>query len=329
MNSICRLLTAVAATAALCLPVSIAQAQGAYPSRSVKIVVPFGPGTGLDVVARGYAERLTEQMKTPVVVENREGAGGTIGAVAVAKAAPDGYTIVFTANGPFAVTPYMQGGAPYDPLTDFVPITKVAVIPMVLVSGQKAPFTNFEEMAAYARANPGKLDYASSGIGTPSQLNVERIKQALNLDIASVPYKSTAQAMTDVISGQLPLYMPSFPAALGQLKSGQVRALAIGLSKRSTVMPDIPTVAEVLRQPGFEANVWYGFLAPRGTPQEVVGKLHAEIATAAASPQIRAMIDKLGAEAVMQASAEFASQLRQDADSARKLLSSLGVKPGQ
>jgi tripartite-type tricarboxylate transporter receptor subunit TctC len=156
---------------------------------------------------------------------------------------------------------------------------------------------------------------------------VEQIKQAAGLDIMSVPYKSTAQAMSDVVGGQIPLYMPSFPAALGQLKSAQVRGLAIGSSKRSAVMPDIPTVAEVLKLPGFEASVWYGFLAPKGTPADVVSRLHAEISTAAASPQVTAMIDKLGAEAVLQAPREFAGQIQRDADNARKLLASLGVKP--
>ena len=320
---------ATLAVLALCLPVTGAWAQSAYPLRPIKLIVPFGPGTGLDVMARGYAERLADQMKSPVLVENREGAGGTIGAIAVAKAAPDGYTLVFTANGPFAVTPYMQAGASYDPMTDFAPITKVALITMVLVSGNNAPFRNFEEMVAYARANPGKLDYASSGIGTPSHLNVEQIKQAVGLNIVAVPYKSTAQAMSDVIGGQIPLYMPSFPAALGQLKSAQVRGLAIGSSKRSTVLPDIPTVAEVIKQPGFEASVWYGFLAPKGTPAELVNRLHAEIAKAAGSPQITSMIEKLGAEAVLQAPREFAGQIQRDADNARKLLSSLGVKSGQ
>jgi tripartite-type tricarboxylate transporter receptor subunit TctC len=303
-----------------------AAAQGGWPAKPIRIVVPFGAGTGLDVVARGFADRLGEQLKTSVVVENKEGAGGTVGALAVARAPADGYTIVFTAHAPFAVAPFMQAGGGYDPVSDFSPVAKVAQIPMVLITGANARFRNFTEMAAFAKANPGKLDYASSGIGTPSHLHMEVVKRELGADIVAVPYKSTAQAMSDVIGGQIPLYMPSFPAALPQIKAGQVRALAIGSAKRSTVLPDIPTMGELLKQPGLEASVWYGFLAPKGTPAEVVARLHAEVAKAAATPRIGELMNKLGAEPVMVAPREFAQQIQRDADTSRKLLQSLGVK---
>jgi tripartite-type tricarboxylate transporter receptor subunit TctC len=305
-----------------------AQAQApAWPARAVKIVVPFGAGSGLDVVARGFAERLGEQLKVAVVVENKEGAGGTVGALAVAHAPADGYTLMFTAHAPFAVAPYVQSGAGYDPVTDFVPITKVAQIPMVLITGAGSRFHSFADMVNFAKANPGKLDYASSGIGTPSHLHMEVIQRETGIHIAAVPYKSTSQAMTDVISGQIPLYMPSFPAALPQLKAGQVRGLAIGSSKRSAVLPDIPTVAELLRQPDLDASVWYGFLAPKGTPAAIVTRLNGEIAKAAGSPRIGELLDKLGAEAVLVGPAQFALQTRRDAENSRKLLQSLGVKP--
>jgi tripartite-type tricarboxylate transporter receptor subunit TctC len=302
-------------------------AQADWPSKPVKIIVPFGPGTGLDVMARGFAERLSEQLKTPVVVENKEGAGGSIGALATAHAPADGYTIMFTAHAPFAIAPYLQAGSAYDPTSDFTPIAKVALIPMVLITGRGSSFMNFNDVVAYAKSNPGKLDYASSGIGTPSHLNVEVIKRELGLDIGAVPYKSTGQAMSDVIAGHVPLYMPSFPAALPHIKGGQVRALAIGSSKRSSVVPEIPTVAEVLKQPGLEASVWYGFLAPKGLSPEIVNRLYAEIAKAAASPKFSEMFNKLGAEAVMVGPREFGQAIAGDADRSRKLLQALGIKP--
>jgi tripartite-type tricarboxylate transporter receptor subunit TctC len=303
-----------------------AWAQPEWPSRPIRIIVPFGAGTGLDVMARGFAQRLGEQTGTAVVVENKEGAGGTIGAVAAMRAPADGYTLLFTANGPFTVAPYMQEAATYDPATDFTPITKVALIPMVLVTGKNSRFKRFEDVVAEARAHPGKLDYASSGVGTPSNMNVEVIKQKLGLDIVAVPYKSTGQAMTDLISGQTALYMPSFPAALTQLKAGQARGLAIGSAKRSKLMPDIPTVAELLKEPGLEASVWYGFLAPKGLSPELTARIHEALAKAAASPQIEALTSTLGAEAVLVGPREFREQVRRDAEGSRKLLQSLGVK---
>ncbi|HSW17614.1 MAG TPA: tripartite tricarboxylate transporter substrate binding protein [Ramlibacter sp.] len=315
------------ALAAFCLPAAVS-AQQQFPSHPVKIVVPFGAGTGLDVMARGYAERLTEQLKVPVLVENRDGAGGSVGAVAVARAKPDGYTIVFTANAPFSVAPFIQAKT-YDPLTDFAPISKVAVIPMVLITGAKSQFKTLGDMVTYAKGNPGKLDYASSGVGTASHLAVELIKARGGVDITAVPYKSTAQAMSDIIGGQLPLYMPSFPAALGQLKSGQVRALAIGGLKRSSVMPDIPTLAEVLKQPDAEASVWYGFLAPKGTPQGLVDRLNEEIAKATGTPQIAALIEKIGGEVALGGPRDLQAQIQRDVDESGKLLRALGIKPAQ
>jgi tripartite-type tricarboxylate transporter receptor subunit TctC len=321
-----RLTLAIAAASLLVCSHAFAQT-ASWPARSVKIIVPFGPGTGLDTMARAYAERLGEQTGGNFVVENREGAGGTIGAIATARAAADGYTIMFTAHAPFAVAPFMQAGTTYDPSADFTPITKVAMIPMVLVTGAGSSFKTFAEMAAQAKAEPGKLDYASSGVGTPSHLNVEVIKLEQGLDIIPVPYKSTSQAMTDLIGGQVPLYMPSFPAALPQMKAGKIRGLAIGSAQRSKIMPDIPTVAEVLGKPGMTAVVWYGFLAPKGLPADVVARLDVEISKAAASPRIVAAIDKIGADAVLVGPSNFAKDIQADATRSRELLRVLGVKP--
>ncbi|MBE7416715.1 MAG: tripartite tricarboxylate transporter substrate binding protein [Ideonella sp.] len=305
---------------------SFAQSPAAWPGKPVRIVVPFSAGTGLDVLARGFAERLAEQTKSTFTVENREGAGGTIGTIAAARSAPDGLTLLFTAHAPFAVSPYMQTGATYDPINDFVPIMKVASTAMVLVTGRDSPFRQFDDVVREAKANPGKVSYATTGIGTPSHLNVEVIRREIGIDILSVPYKNTGQAMSDVIGNQVPLYMPSLPAAVPLLQSGQLRGLAIGSAKRSSVAPDIPTVAEVIKKPGVELVVWYGFLAPKGTPSEVIDQWQGLIAKAAATPQMKDTMSKLGAEPALVGPKEFREEVRRDAEQSKRLVESLNLK---
>lgn len=297
----------------------------AWPSsQPVKIVVPFSAGTGLDVVARGFAEELATQTKGTFSVENKDGAGGTIGAMAALRAPADGNTMLFTAHAPFAVAPYMQKAAQYDPVSDFEPIAKIAIIPMVLITSGNSSLRDFNGMVTEAKAHPGKLSYASSGIGTPSHLNVEVVKRELGLNIVSVPYKNTGQAMTDLIGGQFALYMPSFPAALPMLRTGQVRALAIGSAQRSDVMPDIPTLAEVMKVPGLEAVVWYGFFAPKGTPADVVARMESEIVRA--TPKLADRLKKLGAQPVLVQGNEFRQQLSKDAENSKSLLRALNIK---
>lgn len=312
------------AVSLLCTASLHANAQ-VWPSQQpVKIIVPFSAGTGLDVVARGFAEELATQTKAVFTVENRDGAGGTIGAMAARRSPPDGNTMLFTAHAPFAVAPYMQKAAQYDPVNDFEPLAKIAVIPMVLITGGNSGLRDFKDMVSEAKANPGKMSYASSGVGTPSHLNVEVVKREAGLDIMSVPYKNTGQAMTDLIGGQFALYMPSFPAALPMLRTGQARALAIGSAQRSEVMPEIPTLAEALKVPGLEAAVWYGFFAPKGTSAEVVARMQAEIVKA--TPKLEDRLKKLGAQPVLVQGNEFRQQLRKDSEASQQLLRSLNVK---
>lgn len=303
-----------------------ARAQGTWPTKPVKIIVPFSAGTGLDALARGFAERLTEQTKGTFNVENREGAGGTIGTISVARSAPDGHTLLFTAHPPFAVSPYMQSGATYDPVNDFVPVSKVASIAMVLVTGRDSRFTVFDDVVKEAKASPGKLSYATTGVGTPSHLNVEIIRRELGMDIVSVPYKNTGQAMSDVIGNQVPLYMPSLPAAVPLLQSGQLRGLAIGSAKRSSLIPDIPTVAELLKKPGVELVVRYGFFAPKGTPAEVIEQWHSHIAKAAASAQMKETLAKLGAEPALLGPRGFREEVLRDAEQSKRLVDTLNLK---
>ncbi len=304
-----------------------ARAQAEYPERVIRIVVPFAPGTGLDVIARGFAERFTEQMGVTALVENRDGAGGMLGTGVVKSAPPDGYTLVFTAHPPFAVATLLQKTPTYDPGRDFMPIAKVADVPMVLVASNAAPFGSFGAFVDHVGKNPGKLTYASSGIGTPSHLNMERIKLTRGLVIQDAPYKSAAQAMTDVMAGHVPLYLPSYPAALPHLAAGKLRGLAIGSIRRATALPDMPTMAEALGQPDFEAVVWYGFLAPAGTAPAIVSRLNAEISRAMATPQMKDILTRLGTEPAMASGADLAARIRRDVSDARKLLDDLKLAP--
>ncbi|HEX2889633.1 Bug family tripartite tricarboxylate transporter substrate binding protein [Vineibacter terrae] len=304
-----------------------ARAQAEYPDKVIRIVVPFAPGTGLDVIARGFAERFTSQMGVTALVENRDGAGGILGSGVVKSAPPDGYTLLFTAHPPFAVAMLLQRTPSYDPGGDFTPVAKVAAVPMVLVASNAAQFGSFDAFVDSAGKNPGRLTYASSGIGTPSHLNMERIKLARGLAIQDAPYKSAAQAMTDVMAGHVPLYLPSFPAALPHLAAGKLRGLAIGSAKRAAALPDMPTMAEALAQPGFEAVVWYGFLAPAGTAPAIVARLEAEITQAMATPQMKDILSRLGAEPAMASGNDLAALIRRDVGDARKLLDELKLKP--
>lgn len=307
--------------------VSSALAQEPLFARPVRIVVPFSAGSGLDAVARSYAAALAEQTRGTFVVENKEGAGGVIGSLEVSRAAPDGRTLLFTAHAPFATTPYMRSKGTYDPVNDFVPVTKVAVTPMVLLAASTSTFKSFDDLVSQSRSQPGKLSYATSGIGAPSHLHMEVVKQALALDIAPIHYKSSGQPMTDLIGGRLDFYMPSLPAALSFIQSGQVKPLAVGSATRSSLMPGVPTLAEALRQPGLEAVVWYGFLAPKGTPVELANRLHSEIVKASTAPGVVDVLAKTGAQATLVPPAAFLEQVRTDAAKSQQLLRVLNVKP--
>ncbi|WP_244789249.1 Bug family tripartite tricarboxylate transporter substrate binding protein [Cupriavidus pauculus] len=299
-----------------------------WPQRPVRVIVPFSSGSGLDVLARAFAEQLATQTHQTFVVENRDGAGGGIGSVAVARSAPDGYTLLFTAHSPFASAPYIKDGPTYDPVKDFTPITKVAQTPMLLVSAASGALKSFDEVIRYVKANPGKLSYASSGVGTPSHLHMEVVKQTVGLDIQAVPYKSTGQAMTDLIGGQVALYMPSYPAALPQLRAGQIRALAIGSATRSPEFPNVPTLAEALRRPQLRASVWYGYLGPKGMPGEVVSRIDIEVSKAAQSPRVRQLMKTIGSDPDIVGPVNFGKQIATDAKDSQELLGRLGIARG-
>lgn len=325
----CNMSSLLALVVSLVVGGQVAAADVEWPTKPVRIVVPFSSGTGLDVMARGFAEQLHAQTGGNFIVENRDGAGGGLGSVAVARLAPDGYTLLFTAHSPFASAPFVKDGPTYDPVADFTPISKVAQTPMILIAGKSAPFSKFDEFVRYAHAHPAQLNYASSGIGTPSHLHMEVLKQALKMDVVAVPYKNTGQAMTDLIGGQVSSYMPSYPAALPQLRAGQVKALAIGSARRYAEFPNVPTIAEVVKRPDMRAVVWYGFLGPKGMSPQVVSRINTQVSKAASSAAVQKMMSNLGAEPDVVGPDAFRSQVARDADDSRKLLRALGVARDQ
>ncbi|MBL8381672.1 MAG: tripartite tricarboxylate transporter substrate binding protein [Burkholderiales bacterium] len=315
-------LIALAGIAAL-LGAVPAQAQTGA-ARPLRIIVPFGPGTGTDILARVVGERAAELLGTTAVIENREGAGGLVGASATAKSPADGQTLMMAAN-PFIVAPLLQASAPYDAVRDFAPVARIGVLPMALVTGGASPFASVRDMIAHARANPGRLNYASSGKGTPSHLEMEQIAQAAGLRIQDVPYKSTAQAMTDTISGQVSLYFSTLPPALVQYRAGKLRILGIGSARRVAQAPEVPTLAEALGQPGYEASVWYGFVAPAGTPRDALARIADAVARALEQPAIRERVEKSGTEIDPAGPDGFGAQLRREHEKWAALVKTLGL----
>ena len=295
-----------------------------FPSKPIRIIVPFGPGTGTDILARVVGERIGEQLGVGVVVENREGAGGLLGATATARSAADGYTLMMAAN-PLVVAPLLQATPPFDAVRDFAPIARIGVLPMALVTGPAAPYANVSEMIAYARANPGRLNYASSGKGTPSHLEMELIAQSAGLKLQDIPYKSTAQAMTDTIGGQVALYFSTLPPALAQMRAARLRILGIGSPRRLPQAPEIPTLAEALGQPGYEASVWYGFVAPAATPREILTRLADAVVRALEHAPVRERVEKSGTEIDPAGPDVFAAQIRRESDKWSTLVKSLGL----
>lgn len=298
-----------------------------FPSKQVQLVIPFGTGNGVDQLGRAFAEVLHNQMGQPVVVVNREGAGGIIGGSSVARSAPDGYTVMLTAHPPFAIATSLQKEPSYDPVSSFTPVAKVGAVPLVAVAASSMPFKTWEEFAAYAKANPEKTNYAASGVGSPGQLFTRLIRLQTGLPIQEVSYKSTAQAMTDTLGGHVQMSLVSMPAAAAHLKAGTLHALAVGSPERLPAMPEVPTLAELIGQPGFEASVWYGFLVPADTPQELVDTLYQEIAKASQNESIAAFLERAHIAPDLQDSQHFSASIEADVATARKMIELTNMKP--
>ena len=283
----------VLAALALVLAATAASAQP-FPSRPLRLIVPFPPGGSTDILARALALKLAEGFAQAVIVDNRPGAGGSIGAEAAAKSAPDGYTIMMGHLGTLAVNAAIYKNLPYDPVKSFAPVSLMAMVPSVLVVNPSLPVANAAELIAYARANPGKLAYGSAGSGSTSHLTTEYFKLATGTDILHVPYKGVGPMLTDLVSGQLSMGLNGAPAVMPHVNSGRLRALAVSSLNRLPSLPQIPTLAEAGVK-GFEANGWYGIVVPAGTPRELVARLNAEIRRIMQTPELRTRLDAEGA----------------------------------
>jgi tripartite-type tricarboxylate transporter receptor subunit TctC len=274
-----------------------------FPSRPLKMIVGFPPGGGNDIVARIVAARMQEGLGQPVLVENRPGNSGVIGAEAMAKAPPDGYTLYLGSTGN-SIAPSIQAKLPYDPVKEFAPVALVGVAPSVIVANAELPAKNIAELIAHAKARPGKVTYASSGNGTTLHLGGELLKSMAGIDIVHVPYKGNAQALSDVVGGQVDLIISALPPALPLARAGKVRIIAATTRERIRSLPDLPTVAEQ-GIAGYEIFTWYGVFATGGTPDAVIERLGAEIRNAVADPKVRDQLEKQGVDAGSNTPAEF------------------------
>ena len=314
----------LASTLLVCLPLVAAAQATDFPNRAIRIVVPFPPGGATDAAARLVAQKMGEHWGQPVVVDNRPGAGGNVGSDIVAKSPADGYTLVMGVTGSHAINTSLYSKMPYDPVTDFVAISQVAVVPNVLVVHPSVPASNLAELVALAKKEPGKLDYASLGNGTAAHLGMEMLKSAAGIDITHVPYKGSAPAVSDLIAGQVQMMVDGLPSSLPHVKAGKLRAIALTSLHRAPALPDLPTIAETY--PGFYADAWSGLFAPKGTPQPVVDKLSAEVQRILKLPDVREKLAALGAEPVGSTQAEFTAHVRREIDKWAKVVKTSGAK---
>ena len=306
------------------LPGAVALAQSGYPSKPVRIVVPYPPGGTSDIIGRLVADRLAETWGQPVIVENRAGAGGTIGVEAVARAAPDGHTLVLGVTGPLTIAPSLQPKLSYDPLRDLVPVTLVAAVPSVIAVHPSIPAQSLPELIALAKAQPGKLTFASAGTGTSVHLAGELLKSMAGVDITHVPYKGGAPALNDTIGGQVSMIIENLPQLLPHVRSGKIRAIALTTPSRSQALPGVAAAAETL--PGYEATTWFGLLAPAGTPADIARKVQSDVARLVQLPEVKERLAGQGAEAIASSPDAFAAHLREETQRYARVVRTAGIK---
>jgi tripartite-type tricarboxylate transporter receptor subunit TctC len=281
-----------------------------YPNKIIKIIVPFTAGSATDIMARIMSERLSASMGQGVVVENRPGAGGTLGAAQVAKSEPDGYTLLVVSTG-HVVNPALYGNLPYDTVGDFAGITPLAALPSVLVVGAASPFKSVAELIAAAKAKPGQLNYASAGVGSATHVNAEKFRADSGTQITHIPFKGTPETIVEVSSGRVDFMFTPVLASIPSIRDNRMRALAVSTAKRSTALPDVPTVAEA-GLPGFVFDFWIGLLAPAKTPRAVVNKLNAEVRKVMAQPDVIERMAKLGAEPLPMTPERFDAYIKEE-----------------
>ncbi|WP_260986159.1 tripartite tricarboxylate transporter substrate binding protein [Bordetella genomosp. 13] len=321
------LAAALVATLPFAAPSAHAAAAGAagFPDHPVRLIVPFPPGGGTDILARPLAQKLSEQWGQPVVVENRAGAGGNIGTDVAARAPADGYTLVLGTVGTHAINQSLYANLPYDAVRDFAAITIVANTPNILVVNPSLPVKSVQELLDYARAKPGALNYATPGNGTPPHLATEILKSMAGVSLTHVPYKGSGPAMTDLLGGQVQVMIANAPVVIPYIKSGQLRGLATTSAQRPDMARDLPTLAESGLK-GYEADTWYGLFTAAGTPRPIVEKLNADVVKALSSPDIRALYAQQGAEVVADGADQAQAKVRAEVEKWRGVIKSIGVK---
>ena len=294
-----------------------------YPSKPIRIIVPFAAGGAVDALARIISAKLQEQLGQPVIVENRAGAGGMTGSDLVAKSPPDGYTILQNTNGQ-AISPAIYRTLPFDTLKDFIPVTQLVGTSTVLVANPKLPAKSVQELIALAKAQPGKLNYGMTGVGNSLHLTMEMFKRAAGIDIQAVPYRGDALLNPALIAGEIDVAIVPIGTIVPLIEGGQLRALAVNSAKRSAVLADVPTVSEAAI-PGFEAAGWQGYFAPAGTPREIVGRIQREVAAAIALPDTQARLKTMGNDPVASTPVEFDAKFRADVAKFQQIVRDAGI----
>jgi tripartite-type tricarboxylate transporter receptor subunit TctC len=297
----------------------------AYPNKAVRVIVPFTAGSATDILARSFGQKLAEMWNQPVIVENRPGAGATIGEGIVAKAAPDGYTLLVNS----AAQAYNQSiypNLPFDTTKDFVEIIPLAGQPNVLVVSPSSGIKSVADLVALAKQKPGTLNFGSAGTGSGTHINGEKFKIAAGIDVQHIPYKGTPEALTDTMAGRITYFFSPISAALPNVRDGKLVALGVSTSKRSSALPNVPTIAES-GVPGFDYNLWVGMFAPAGTPQDIVDKINRDVSTALQAPDVKERLANLGAEAMPMTPAEFKTFVRKEIADAAIIIKAAGITP--
>ena len=302
-----------------------ALSQDAYPSRPIRLVVPYAPGGVSDITGRIVAQKMSELIGQSVVVENRAGAGGMVGTGSVAKSEPDGYTIVLSSLSAYAIGPRMVKAPLYDPIRDFTPIAAVALAPTVLTINAALPFQSVRELIAYAKANPGRLNYGSSGIGSVAHISAEVLRASTGIELVHVPYKSAAQAYPDMISGSLAMVFDALPSAINHIRSGKARPLAMMSDRRAALVPEVPTFAEA-GFPEATLRLWVGLHGPANLPGAIVQKLNETAARTVASPDVRERFAAVGADPYTVSPREFSELVRADVERLGRMMAAAGIK---
>ena len=319
-----RLCAAFLGLAAVAVPHGAAQAQTAYPAKAIRLIVPFPPGGGTDMIARAVAQKMADQNKWSVIVDNRPGAGGNLGVDAVAKADPDGYTLVMGQTSNLAINPTLYKKLPYDPLKDLAPVALVSSSPIVIAVPVNSRFKTFADVVAASKGKPDALTLGYSGNGTVAHLAGELAENAAGIQLRHIPYKGAAQAMTDLMGGQIDLYLSAVPTLLGHVRNGKLKVIAITSAQRSAQLPDVPTLAESGFK-GFEAVTWFGVLAPAGTPAAIVAQLNKAINQALKQPDVADKLRSEGGDILGGTSEQFAALLRTEVPRWSKIVKDSGA----